>query len=75
MAEWFKATVLKTVELQGSVGSNPTPSATGYGGRWRPMAPELWVRSIRGRESEETRSHRSPWRGARVAESGRLLSG
>jgi hypothetical protein len=28
MAEWFKATVLKTVELQGSVGSNPTPSAT-----------------------------------------------
>ena len=27
MAEWFKATVLKTVEPQGSVGSNPTPSA------------------------------------------------
>ncbi len=33
MAEWFKATVLKTVELQGSVGSNPTPSATGS--RWQ----------------------------------------
>ncbi len=28
MAEWLKATVLKTVEPQGSVGSNPTPSAT-----------------------------------------------
>ena len=27
MAEWFKAAVLKTVELDGSVGSNPTPSA------------------------------------------------
>ena len=27
MAEWFKAAVLKTVELYGSVGSNPTPSA------------------------------------------------
>jgi tRNA-uridine 2-sulfurtransferase len=36
MAEWLKATVLKTVEPQGSVGSNPTPSATGSGGRWRP---------------------------------------
>ena len=28
MAEWLKAAVLKTVELNGSVGSNPTPSAT-----------------------------------------------
>ncbi len=28
MAEWFKAAVLKTVEFQSSVGSNPTPSAT-----------------------------------------------
>ena len=27
MAEWFKAAVLKTVELKGSVGSNPTSSA------------------------------------------------
>src|SRR5258706_4540774 len=27
VAEWFKAAVLKTAELQGSVGSNPTPSA------------------------------------------------
>lgn len=27
MAEWFKAAVLKTVVLQGTVGSNPTPSA------------------------------------------------
>ncbi len=26
MAEWFKATVLKTVECKSSVGSNPTPS-------------------------------------------------
>lgn len=28
MSEWFKEAVLKTVELNGSVGSNPTPSAT-----------------------------------------------
>ena len=27
MAEWFKAPVLKTGDPQGSVGSNPTPSA------------------------------------------------
>ena len=27
VAEWLKATVLKTVEPQGSVGSNPTASA------------------------------------------------
>jgi hypothetical protein len=27
MAEWTIATVLKTVEPKGSVGSNPTPSA------------------------------------------------
>jgi hypothetical protein len=28
MAEWLKAAVLKTVECNSSVGSNPTPSAT-----------------------------------------------
>ena len=27
MAEWFKAAVLKTAVSQGTVGSNPTPSA------------------------------------------------
>ncbi len=27
MSEWFKETVLKTVEGHTSVGSNPTPSA------------------------------------------------
>ncbi len=27
VAEWFKAAVLKTAVLQGTVGSNPTPSA------------------------------------------------
>ena len=33
MAEWFKAAVLKTVvPLAGTVGSNPTPSATASGG-------------------------------------------
>jgi hypothetical protein len=32
MAEWLKAAVLKTVEPQGSVGSNPTPSASGRNG-------------------------------------------
>ena len=31
MAEWLKAAVLKTVELTGSVGSNPTPSAMDEG--------------------------------------------
>ena len=30
MAEWFKATVLKTVELKGSVGSNPSSSAMAH---------------------------------------------
>lgn len=33
MAEWFKAAVLKTVEPQGSVGSNPTSSASIRSGR------------------------------------------
>jgi hypothetical protein len=33
MAEWFKAAVLKTVECNSSVGSNPTPSAINAGGR------------------------------------------
>ena len=28
VAEWLNATVLKTVDPQGFVGSNPTPSAT-----------------------------------------------
>ncbi len=28
MAEWFKAAVLKTVVPQGTVGSNPTSSAS-----------------------------------------------
>ena len=94
MAEWSKATVLKTVEPQGSVGSNPTPSATGHGGSWRPTAPEspgnamasvrersrpVVVRAGRkaslsvGRVGRRVRER--PWRGARVAESGRLLSG
>jgi hypothetical protein len=27
MSEWFKEAVLKTVVPQGTVGSNPTPSA------------------------------------------------
>ena len=31
MAEWLKAAVLKTVECQSSVGSNPTPSAILFG--------------------------------------------
>ena len=30
MAEWLKAAVLKTVEPQGSVGSNPTSSASKF---------------------------------------------
>ena len=34
MAEWFKAAVLKTAEPQGSVGSNPTPSASNHAERW-----------------------------------------
>ena len=36
MAERFKAPVLKTGDPQGSVGSNPTPSATAFGGAVRP---------------------------------------
>ena len=38
MAEWLKAAVLKTVEAQVSVGSNPTPSATR-----RAMRAAVWV--------------------------------
>ena len=30
MVEWFKALVLKTSEVQASVGSNPTLSARGF---------------------------------------------
>ncbi len=29
VSEWFKEAVLKTVVPKGTVGSNPTPSATG----------------------------------------------
>ena len=36
MAEWLKAAVLKTVECQSSVGSNPTPSA--IAGKYGEMA-------------------------------------
>ena len=32
VAEWFKAAVLKTAVLKGTVGSNPTPSAIKAGG-------------------------------------------
>ena len=53
VAEWFKATVLKTVVRKGLVGSNPTPSAIlrqGYGVALKPsaqdhgVAPGLWRR-------------------------------
>jgi hypothetical protein len=30
MSEWFKEAVLKTVVPKGTVGSNPTPSATDF---------------------------------------------
>ena len=56
MAEWSKATVLKTVESRGSVGSNPTPSASGRAGVGKASSGDTG-------------------RGARVAESDRLLSG
>ena len=41
MAEWSKAAVLKTVECNSSVGSNPTPSAI-YG----------WILTIIGEMAE-----------------------
>ena len=34
MSERFKVTVLKTVEVNSSVGSNPTLSATLFAARW-----------------------------------------
>jgi hypothetical protein len=37
VVEWFMATVLKTVDVQASVGSNPTLSATGHS-----SAVECW---------------------------------
>ena len=44
MAEWFKAAVLKTVECQSSVGSNPTPSARKFFENvfWFIKIPERW---------------------------------
>ncbi len=59
MAERSKATVLKTVEQQCSVGSNPTPSATLRGGA----------------EGATVGNQPGSRRGARVAESDRLLIG
>ncbi len=38
MAEWLKAAVLKTVECQSSVGSNPTPSAICKSGEMAELA-------------------------------------
>ena len=41
VSEWFKVTVLKTVEVNSSVGSNPTLSATFIAARWaRPY--QIW---------------------------------
>lgn len=40
VAEWTKATVLKTVDPQGSVGSNPTRSARLLGTYGYETAPE-----------------------------------
>lgn len=37
MAEWFKAAVLKTVVLQGTGGSNPSPSAR------KPVKPAFFI--------------------------------
>ena len=39
MAEWLKAAVLKTVECQSSVGSNPTSSAKGEMAEWLKARP------------------------------------
>ena len=39
MAEWLKAAVLKTVVLKGTVGSNPTPSATFCGAKCGEISP------------------------------------
>ena len=39
MAEWSKAAVLKTVEGNTSVGSNPTPSAN-------KIAPQFYIKKI-----------------------------
>ena len=61
MAEWSMAAALKAVEPQGSVGSNPTPSAT-------KIAPPLTV----ARQSKGPKGR--PRRDDRVAEGARLLS-
>ena len=50
MAEWLKAAVLKTVELRGSVGSNPTSSAMEMTQVGKPACffmPTGWLRRIR----------------------------
>lgn len=45
MAEWLKATVLKTVNVQAFVGSNPTPSVV-LSPELQDHANGLWVRAI-----------------------------
>ena len=44
MAEWLKAAVLKTVEGNTSVGSNPTPSANKIAVQFY-LKPQLTLRS------------------------------
>ena len=44
VAEWLKATVLKTVNVQAFVGSNPTPSVVLSSSLWCDTAgPCMWV--------------------------------
>ena len=44
MAEWPKAAVLKTVEVNASVGSNPTPSAINNSTETGEMAE--WLKAL-----------------------------
>ena len=86
MAEWSKATVLKTVVPKGTKGSNPFSSSVQgtLGGFLRP--PALWLRwakptcanaftSTEGlRSGAISSSTKHLWRGGREAEGGGLLN-
>ena len=70
MAEWSKALVLKTSEVQASVGSNPTPSASNSSDelRWRVVRANRnhlsgsWRCRTDRRRSRGRSQPREPWR-------------
>jgi hypothetical protein len=71
MTERLKVTVLKTVVVKATVGSNPTPSATMDGFRWMIFD---WITQSENHQLKIKNQKSQLWGGARVAEWARLLS-